>query len=59
MRAVAETYLDAASTTPLHPLARAALVEALDEFGDPSRLYGRARRARIQTPYVARRRPTP
>ncbi|HEV2870640.1 MAG TPA: cysteine desulfurase family protein [Actinomycetota bacterium] len=47
MRAVAETYLDAASTTPLHPLARAALVEALDEFGDPSRLYGRARRARI------------
>ena len=26
MRAVAETYLDAASTTPLHPRARAALV---------------------------------
>ncbi len=48
MRAVAETYLDAASTTPLHPLARAALVEALDEFGDPSRLYGRARRARLR-----------
>jgi cysteine desulfurase len=47
MRAVAETYLDAASTTPLHPLARAALVEALDEFGDPARLYGRARRARL------------
>jgi cysteine desulfurase len=47
MRAVAETYLDAASTTPLHPLARAALVEALDGFGDPSRLYGRARRARM------------
>jgi cysteine desulfurase len=42
-----ETYLDAASTTPLHPLARAALVEALDGFGDPSRLYGRARRARM------------
>src|SRR5829696_5623694 len=48
MRAVAETYLDAASTTPLHPLARAALVEALDEFGDPARLYGRARRARLR-----------
>jgi cysteine desulfurase len=47
MAAVAETYLDAASTTPLHPLARAALVEALDGFGDPARLYGRARRARM------------
>jgi cysteine desulfurase len=46
MRAVAETYLDAASTTPLHPRARAALLEALDGFGDPSRLYGRGRRAR-------------
>ena len=47
MRAVAETYLDAASTTPLHPRARAALLEALDGFGDPSRLYGRSRRARM------------
>jgi cysteine desulfurase len=47
MRETAETYLDAASTTPLHPAARAALVEALDGFGDPSRLYGRARRARL------------
>ena len=47
MPAAAETYLDAASTTPLHPRARAALVEALDRFGDPSRLYGRARRARM------------
>jgi cysteine desulfurase len=47
MTAVAETYLDAASTTPLHPRARAALVEALDQFGDPARLYGRARRARL------------
>ena len=46
MRAVPETYLDAASTTPLHPRARAALLEALDGFGDPSRLYGRGRRAR-------------
>jgi cysteine desulfurase len=47
MRAVAETYLDAASTTPLHPRARAALLEALDGFGDPSRLYRRGRRARM------------
>jgi cysteine desulfurase len=47
MTAVAETYLDAASTTPLHPRARAALVDAVDGFGDPSRLYGRARRARM------------
>jgi cysteine desulfurase len=47
MSAFAETYLDAASTTPLHPLARAALLEALDGFGDPARLYGRARRARM------------
>jgi cysteine desulfurase len=47
MRAVAETYLDAASTTPLHPGARAALLEALDGFGDPSRLYRRGRRARM------------
>ena len=47
MRESAETYLDAASTTPLHPAARGALVEALDGFGDPSRLYGRARRARM------------
>jgi cysteine desulfurase len=43
----AETYLDAASTTPLHPRARAALLEALDGFGDSARLYGRARRARM------------
>lgn len=42
-----ETYLDAASTTPLHPSARQALEHALDAYGDPSRLYGRARRARL------------
>jgi cysteine desulfurase len=47
MSAFAETYLDAASTTPLHPAARAALLDTLDGFGDPSRLYGRARRARL------------
>ena len=43
----AETYLDAASTTPLHPAAREALLAALEEFGDPARLYSRARRARL------------
>src|SRR5919198_692355 len=43
MTKAAETYLDAASTTPLHPDARAAL----DEFGDPARLYRRGRRARL------------
>jgi cysteine desulfurase len=42
-----ETYLDAASTTPLHPSARQALEHALDAYGDPSRLYSRARRARL------------
>jgi cysteine desulfurase len=42
-----ETYLDAASTTPLHPGARQALEHALDAYGDPSRLYGRSRRARL------------
>jgi cysteine desulfurase len=47
MTRMPETYLDAASTTPLHPWARAALLAALDEFGDPSRLYARARRARL------------
>jgi cysteine desulfurase len=40
--------MDNASTTPLHPAALAAMTEAATEvFGDPSRLYGAARRARI------------
>jgi cysteine desulfurase len=34
-----ETYLDHASATPLDPRAKAALVAALDEFGDPLRLH--------------------
>src|SRR5512143_825093 len=42
------TYLDAASATPLHPAARAALLAALDEgWADPARLYREGRRARI------------
>ena len=41
-------YLDAASTAPLHPAAREALLTALDDgWGDPSRRYHQARRARL------------
>jgi cysteine desulfurase len=41
------SYLDAASTEPLHPAAREALLAALDDgWADPARLYGSARRAR-------------
>lgn len=40
-------YLDAASTTPLHPVAKQALEAALaDGWADPTRLYGQGRRAR-------------
>lgn len=41
-------FLDHASTTPLHPAARAAMLAVLDAgAADPARLYGAARRARI------------
>lgn len=41
-------YLDAASSAPLHPVARQALLAALDDgWADPARLYGAARRARL------------
>ena len=41
-------YLDAASGLPLHPAARAALLDALDQgWADPSRRYHDARRARL------------
>jgi cysteine desulfurase len=44
----AVAYFDAASTEPLHPAAREALLSALDAAGaDPARLYGTARRARL------------
>ena len=55
-------YLDAASTEPLHPAAREALMTALDAgWADPARLYGTARRVPIdeshplqaQSPYAA------
>ncbi|HYT10931.1 MAG TPA: aminotransferase class V-fold PLP-dependent enzyme [Mycobacteriales bacterium] len=43
-----ETYLDAASSAPLHPVAREALLAALDDgWADPARLYGAGRRARL------------
>jgi cysteine desulfurase len=39
-------YLDAASAAPLHPIARQALLAALDDgWADPGRLYGASRRA--------------
>jgi cysteine desulfurase len=40
------TYLDNASATPMHERAKAALVEALDAFGDPLRLHADGRAAR-------------
>ena len=41
-------YLDAASSEPLHPAARAAMVAALDKgYADPRRLHGQARNARL------------
>ncbi|MGK5444968.1 cysteine desulfurase family protein [Micromonospora sp. URMC 105] len=40
-------YLDAATAAPLHPVARQALLAALDDgWADPGRLYSQARRAR-------------
>ncbi|MDT4957249.1 MAG: cysteine desulfurase, partial [Pseudonocardiales bacterium] len=41
------TYLDAAAGAPLHPVARAALLAALDDgWADPARLYRAGRLAR-------------
>ncbi|CAG7631760.1 cysteine desulfurase/sulfurtransferase TusA family protein [Actinacidiphila bryophytorum] len=41
-------YFDMASAAPLHPVAREALLAALDEgWADPSRLYREGRRARL------------
>ncbi|WP_406492277.1 cysteine desulfurase/sulfurtransferase TusA family protein [Streptomyces sp. NBC_01604] len=42
------SYLDAASSAPLHPVARQALMASLDEgWADPARLYREGRRARM------------
>src|SRR4051794_29247513 len=41
-------YFDAASTEPLHPAARSALLSALEHgWADPARLYGAARGTRM------------
>src|SRR5882757_4685042 len=41
-------YFDMASAAPLHPVARQALIAALDEgWADPARLYREGRRARL------------
>ncbi|SEF60711.1 cysteine desulfurase [Actinacidiphila yanglinensis] len=42
------SYFDAASAAPLHPVARQALLAALDEgWADPARLYREGRQARL------------
>src|SRR5215218_2264439 len=42
------SYLDAASSEPLHPAAREALLAALDRgYADPRRLHGAGRDARL------------
>ena len=44
----AAAYLDAASSEPLHPAAREALLAALDQgYADPRRLHGPGRNARL------------
>jgi cysteine desulfurase len=40
------TYLDWNATAPLRPEARAAMVAALDEIGNPSSVHGEGRAAR-------------
>ncbi|MEV6501341.1 cysteine desulfurase/sulfurtransferase TusA family protein [Streptomyces prunicolor] len=42
------SYFDAASSAPLHPVARQALLASLDEgWADPARLYREGRKARL------------
>jgi len=41
-----DVYLDSASATPLLPVAREAMVGALDAFGDPLNIHGPGRAAR-------------
>jgi cysteine desulfurase len=44
---IGRTFLDAAGRAPLHPAARAAFTDALDEgWADPRRLHAEGRRAR-------------
>jgi cysteine desulfurase len=44
---VARHYLDHASTSPLRPEARAAMVDALDATGDPGRIHAEGLAARV------------
>lgn len=44
--AVSRVYLDHASTSPLRPAARAAMVEWLDQVGDPGRIHAEGLAAR-------------
>lgn len=45
-RTAAPRYMDAATATPMHPVARQALLAALDDgWADPDRLYAAGRRA--------------
>ena len=46
MLASSPVYLDYAATAPLHPAARAAMIEALDRLGNPSSIHGHGQRAR-------------
>ena len=48
---VSRTYLDHNATTPLLPVARAAMIDALNCFGNPSSIHaeGRAARAVLET----------
>jgi cysteine desulfurase len=49
-------YFDAASTEPLHPAARAELLDALETgWADPARLYGSGRRARMRLDHARAR----
>jgi cysteine desulfurase len=41
-----DVYLDSASATPLLPVAREAVLDALDSFGDPLNIHGPGRAAR-------------
>src|SRR6185312_15063627 len=43
---MARVYLDHNATSPLHPAARAAMIAAMDELGNPSSLHAEGRRAR-------------
>ncbi|MGH9230452.1 MAG: aminotransferase class V-fold PLP-dependent enzyme, partial [Acidimicrobiales bacterium] len=44
---IERAYLDHASTSPLRPEARAALVEQLDRTGDPGRIHAEGLTTRV------------